>query len=211
MKLSQSIAEMISRKKKRPLIVLIDGGTSSGKSYFLSELLEDLDGMSINHMVIEVDDYLISRKKRKSLGKDYYDLKKWFRLDMLARNLKEIEEGTDEIEKPQYDHSTGKENDHHVLKIDRHAVIFVCGIFSFDVGAFSDLKILIDADAGVRLEREAIRNKEKRNVPEEETVKRFREVLDPTYQKHYMLVKDDADIVVDNNDWDNRKVIFRKT
>ncbi len=155
----------------------------------------------MRHCIIEVDDYLISREHRKSLGQGYFDLKQWFKLDHLSRNLKEINEGADVIDKPQYDHSTGQENEHHKMEINRDSIVIIVGIFSFDesIRKFADLNILVDADKEVRLRREIKRNQEKRGVPEEETITRFHEVLDPTFQKHLENTGHFADIVIDNN------------
>lgn len=204
------VAGIIAKIKKRPLIAAIDGGTSSGKSFFLRGLSEALKTRSVKHQVIEIDDYLISREARKSLGKGYTDLKKWFKLDELSANLGEIASGARAIRKPRYDHRTGLEHERTVLKITGDPVIIVNGIFSFDrrMRRFSNLNILVEADAGARLEREIERNLRDRGVPREETVKRFREVLDPTYEKHIRETRKFADIVIDNNDWKKPRIAF---
>jgi len=85
----------------------------------------------------------------------------------------------------------------------------VVGVFSLDerVRRFSDLNVLIEAGADERLRREIERNERERGVKREETVKRFSEVLNPTYERHIREAGRFADIVVDNSDWKKRKIL----
>ncbi len=195
------ILQRITEAQKRPFIITIDGGTSAGKTHLYSCLQEILKKQKTKYITLEVDDYLIPREERKRLKEDYYNLKKWFNLDLLATNLREIADGKRSVIKPKYNHKTGRREQQETIKIPEDGIIFVIGIFSFDerIRKFADLNVLVEAATEERLRREIERNREERLVEERETVRRFTDIIDPTYQEHMKNVKNFADIVINNN------------
>jgi len=209
MDVKKEIAKIIEKQSKRPFIVTVDGGTAAGKSLFVEKLCVVLKKKSIKCIVIDKDDYLISRESRNPLKEEPYSTK-WFKLDVLYKNLEDVCSGANVIEKPCYDHTTGKECPSETIKIDKNSVIIISGIFSLDANIvkLSDLNILIKVNIRERLRRAIQRNKEEWGVSEEKTRKNFKEIFEPTYMKHMEKARKWADIIIDNSDWKKQKIVF---
>lgn len=195
---------------KLPYIVGIDGGTSSGKTYFLKKILKDLRKLKCDYLSFEIDDYSIERSQRIYPKKKYFDMKKWYNLDLIANHILKIKKGPCIISMPTYNHKTGKKGSNKKIKFNGNQIVFLNGIYSLDkrIRLYIDLKILIDTRPKIRLKREIYRNVNKRFQDKSFVIKRFKEAEEPTYKTHYKDIKRYVDLIINNNDWGSPQITY---
>ena len=81
-------------------------------------------------------------------------------------------------------------------------IVVVEGIFVFyfeEVARLLDLKVYIDAKEYVKLHRRIIRDKVERGYDLEDVLYRYTNHVAPTYEKYIKPFKNDADIIIPNN------------
>lgn len=204
------IIQYIQNIKKRPLFIGFDGGSSAGKTCFVKNLLRQLEDLQIPHHLLKMDYYVIAREKRMPPSENYFDMKRWFKLDEIVGDLKKIRDGKRTLYVPTYDFNTGREGRKKRHSIQKEDVVLVEGIFSLDkrIRGCLDINVIIQADPVIRLRRELERNGCVRNESYDFIMDRFIFASNPSYQKHYLKVNEHADIIVDNNDYDNPRIVF---
>jgi len=178
-------------KDKEFFIIGIAGGSGSGKSFLADKIKEKLS----ESVALNMDDYIIPEKV-SSL--DNWDLPEIWNLDLFRKHLLELKKGN-VIEKPVYNFVE------HQIKICEKfksgRVIIVEGLYALHekIVDLIDLKIFVDADEDVRLNRRIKRDATLRGRTKEEVLKKWNETVEPTYRKMILPEKDKADIVVVNN------------
>jgi len=197
------LLEYLSKVRKGQILIAVDGGTSAGKNHLMREFIKDHSRPEF--FQLNVDDYAIDRKERLPPTEKYYNMKEWFDLDLLADHVKMIKSGVRELSLPTYIHKTGKPGPKRKVNLDGKEIFFLIGIFSLDqkIRDHVDLKIIVDAKPEIRLNRELIRNADKRSMDREFIIRRFKESEQPSFDKHYNEIKDHVDVVIDNNDTSN--------
>ena len=203
-----AIIKYLVKINKRPLIIGIDGGTSSGKTYFFKKILKELNKLSVDYYAFEIDDYSIDREKRVYPNKKYFNMKEWYDINLIAKHIKKIRIGKCALLMNTYNHSTGKKGKKKKIYFNGRQIVFLNGIYALDkrIRKYLDLGILLESTPEVRLKREIYRNVNKRYQNRNFVIERFKEAEEPTYQKHYKEIKKYVDIIIDNNNWRNPRI-----
>lgn len=182
------------------LIIGIAGGTGSGKTTVVNQIIEELKNEEVD--VISQDSYYqdtthLSFEERKKIN---FDHPKSIDFDLLVEHLKELKAGNS-IEEPLYsfkDHNrTGETRTIHPRK-----VLIVEGILILthtDVRDMFDIKIYVHADSDERLIRRLKRDINERGRDLDEVLWRYQTTLKPMHQQFIEPTKEFADIIIPTN------------
>ena len=178
------------------LVIGIAGGTGSGKTTLMKNIVERFGGVVT---VISHDNYYKRRddmpyEERCKLN---YDEPAAFDTELMVKHLNLLRHGH-EIDCPVYDftvHNRSEETIHLVPK----NVIIVEGIMIFENKALRDLmdiRIFVDTDADVRLCRRIKRDVNKRGRTLESVLTQYQQTVKPMHEQYVEPSKKYADIVV---------------
>lgn len=185
---------------EKPYIIGITGGSGSGKTRFLKQLLEGFDGRHVT--CISQDDYYRPREYQlvDKNGELNFDRPESIDYEHFATDLKALSEGKS-IQKDEY--TFNNPNAEAKTLVRKSApVILVEGIFIFHykkIAELIDLKIFIDARDYVKLQRRLKRDREERGYDADDVLYKYENHIMPSYQKYIEPYKESADLVVPNN------------
>lgn len=210
---SQQIIEHCIEKMVKlpsdPTFVAIVGESGSGKSYFTKHLQDELAKRGIEHSFLNHDDFLIPRKEREALrdkvykdgefaGKTYWEvLENWYYLDRFQEVLNTLKKKESAQYYP-YLRATG-EISKEPKTIEYKKIIILENklfldqmdfIIELEVDRHKIIKRKIERDSDVRTPEQTIEMHEK--------AQGF--FWDRCKPKH-------PDIIIDNNDFENPKII----
>ena len=182
------------------LIIGIAGGTGSGKTTVVSQIIDQLKNEEVD--VISQDSYYqetshLPLAERKKIN---FDHPKSIDFDLLVSHLKDLKAGKT-IQQPVYsfiDHNRTSET----ITIHPRKVIIVEGILILthsDVRAMFDIKIYVHADSDERLIRRLKRDINDRGRDLEEVLWRYQTTLKPMHQEFIEPTKEFADIIIPTN------------
>jgi uridine kinase len=182
------------------LVIGIAGGTGSGKTTVVNQILNELPADEVT--VISQDSYYkktvdLSYKERTKIN---FDHPKAIDFDLLVANLKALKKG-DIIEQPIYSFVThNRTEDVHVTHPKK--VIIVEGILIFnnpELRDLFDIKIFVHADTDERLIRRVRRDIAERGRDINEVLARYQDTLKPMHQQFIEPTKNFADIIIPND------------
>ncbi len=182
------------------LIIGIAGGTGSGKTTVVSQIIEELPKDEV--CVISQDSYYkdTSHLLFDERTKINFDHPKAIDFDLLEKHLKELKKGNT-IEQPIYsfvEHNrTGK-----TITTKPRKVIIVEGILILthpEVRELFDINIYVHADSDERLIRRLKRDMAERGRDLEEVLNRYQTTLKPMHQQFIEPTKEYADIIIPTN------------
>ena len=182
------------------LIIGIAGGTGSGKTTVVRQILESLPENSV--AVIPQDSYYNDQSHlpldvRKRTNFDHPDAFDW---SLLAKQIEMLRNG-ESIEQPTYSYITCTRQT-ETIHVEPRPVILVEGImalYDHDLRKQMDLKIFVDAPADERLLRVIVRDMAERGHPLEMLVEKYRNVLKPMHDEFIEPTKQYADIIIPNS------------
>ncbi|AFK03286.1 phosphoribulokinase/uridine kinase [Emticicia oligotrophica DSM 17448] len=184
----------------KPYIVGITGGSASGKTYFLHQLLGAFSEDEV--CLISQDNYY---RTKEFVPKDHnnienYDLPEAIDFELYAKHINNLKNG--EI----VHHKEYVFNNPNVvprtLTFKPAPIIVVEGIFVFhsqEVSNLLDLKVFIDAREHIKIKRRIIRDNNERGYDLADVLYRWENHVAPTYEKYIQPTKYDADIIINNN------------
>ena len=189
-----------------PRIVLVGGGSSSGKSYVTSAVTKAL-GSDVT--VITIDDYYkdqsdIPFEERVVTN---YDHPKAFDWPLIRKQLTALKQGKS-IEKPTYDFVNHTRSNKTEI-IEPKSLIIVEGIMALvdkslrDIG---DLKVFISASAERRFLRRMIRDTKERGRSFEGVVSQYFATVQPMYDEIVEPSSMYADLIINNDGVKNKAV-----
>jgi len=199
------------------LIIGIAGGTGSGKTTVVRQIIEELPRDEV--CVISQDSYYkdtshLLLDERANIN---FDHPKAIDFELLVKHLKELKKGN-AIEQPIYsfvEHNrTGNSITTHPRK-----VIIVEGILILthpEVRELFDINIYVHADSDERLIRRLKRDMAERGRDLEEVLNRYQTTLKPMHQQFIEPTKEYADIIIPTNRYNTvavemiRKVINQR-
>ncbi len=182
------------------LIIGIAGGTGSGKTTVVNQIIEELKNEEVD--VISQDSYYqdtshLSFEDRKKIN---FDHPKSIDFDLLVEHLKQLKAGQS-IQQPVYsfrEHNrTGD-----TIEIQPRKVIIVEGILILthpDIREMFDIKIYVHADSDERLIRRLKRDIAERGRDLDEVLSRYQTTLKPMHQQFIEPTKEFADIIIPTN------------
>lgn len=188
-------------------IILIGGGTASGKSYLANKINEALSNEAL---IISIDNYCVSHneltmEERENVNYDHpssYDAKE------LVSDLKNIM-NSDSYSLPIYDFSS------HLRKKERTPIIckdiiIIDGIFSLyykELLEIAHYKIFCSASEETRLSRRIKRDIAQRGRTKESVLKQFYDTVKPMHDLYIEKTITNADYVFENDlDIENKNI-----
>ena len=184
----------------KPFIVGITGGSASGKTSFLNEMMSAFPKNQI--CLISQDNYYrdMASIAVDDQGIHNFDLPQTIDHLRYAQHIQELREGGI-VEQMEYTFN----NPNIISKIITYQpapIIVVEGIFVFyfrEIADLLDLKIFIDAKNSIKLERRVKRDAEERGYDLDDVMYRWKYHVKPTYQQFIKPYRAEADIVIPNN------------
>ena len=182
--------------EKDILVIGIAGGTGSGKTTLMKNIVEHFGG---NVTVLSHDNYYrrLDHLPMEERVKVNYDEPAALETELMAKHLEALRAGF-EIDCPVYDFSQHNRSDETVRIVPRK-VIIVEGILIFENEALRnlmDIKIFVDTDADIRICRRIKRDVTKRGRTLESVIQQYQTTVKPMHEKYVEPSKRYADIVV---------------
>jgi uridine kinase len=184
----------------KPLIIAISGGSASGKSTVVKEIVEKLQSVDIS--VICHDDYYkdqthLTMEERVQTN---YDHPSSLDNELFIEHLHLLMEGKS-IEKPIYDfvnHNRKKET----ITIKPTKVIFIEGILVLEekkIRDCADVKIFVKSDEDIRFIRRLKRDIEERGRTLDAVINQYLSTVKPMFNKYVNPSSRYADIIIPND------------
>ncbi len=178
------------------LVIGIAGGTGSGKTTLMKNLMERL-GNEVT--VMSHDNYYrrhdeLPYEERCKLN---YDEPAAFETELMVEHLRLLREGK-EVDCPVYDFTVHNRSE-DVIHLVPKSVIMVEGILIFENKALRDLmdiKIFVDTDADIRLCRRIKRDVNKRGRSVDSVLNQYKSTVKPMHDQYVEPSKKFADLVV---------------
>jgi uridine kinase len=194
------------------LIIGIAGGTGSGKTTVVNQILNELDSEEVT--VISQDSYYskndnLSYKERCGIN---FDHPRAIDFELLIKHVNELKKGN-VIDQPIYSFVTHNRST-DTLKTHPKKVIIVEGILIFTNKVLRDLmdiKIFVHADSDERLIRRLRRDLKERGRNIEEVLQRYQDTLKPMHQQFIEPTKNYADIIIPNDKYNTVAVDIVRT
>lgn len=185
----------------QPYLIGITGGSGSGKTSFIRRLRAAFTEEEL--CIISQDDYYYPREKQKidKQGITNYDLPRSIEKKAFARDIKRLMKG-EIIERKEYTFNNALATP-KMLTFRPAPIILVEGIFVFHfkkIRKLLDLKVFLHAKENLKVIRRIKRDKVERNYPLEDVLYRYEHHVLPTFEKYILPYKDEADIVINNNE-----------
>ncbi len=196
--LSKNKIDLAIASSNKPVVVLIAGGSGSGKTSFANELKAEFGEKAI---IMSLDDYYYGPKYidelSKSGAKINFDQPESVDLDRAASDLEKLLAGGS-INKTIYDFSDGP---YKYETIVPHDIIIVEGLFALNqkLEKYGDLKIFIDTSKHDRLIRKLLRDLERTTWPSTRILGYTIETVEPMYEKYVEPTKTNSDLIINSN------------
>ena len=219
-----AIRKKYPKKTDEVLIVGISGSVASGKSAFTRELFHFIEPKGITPITWGGDYYQASREERlkrlenlkkegktdkwiERIGRMYFDVYEW---NLMFDHMEKIKRREDIEPIKLYQRKTGKwDKEVNLTFKDKIGPVWCLynGVFLLDqrVRPYIDQVIFLDADREVRFRRAAQRASRQK---EPYTIDREKFMDLDSFISEYIsdYLNKDEDIVIDNNDFRNRKI-----
>ena len=181
---------------KEILVIGIAGGTGSGKTTLMDNLIEKFSG---DVTILSHDNYYkrhdeLTYEQRCQLN---YDEPAALETDLMARHLDALRHG-EAIDCPVYDFSQHNRSN-ETIRIEPKSVIIVEGILIFEnqeLRDLMDIRIFVDTDADVRLCRRIKRDVESRGRSLESVLTQYQETVKPMHEMYVEPSTKFANIIV---------------
>ena len=178
------------------LVIGIAGGTGSGKTTLMNNLITTFSG---SVTLLSHDNYYkrhdeLTYEERCRLN---YDEPAALETDLMARHLDILRRG-EAIDCPVYDFTVHNRSD-ETIRINPEKVIIVEGILIFEnkeLRDLMDIKIFVDTDADVRLCRRIVRDVRERGRTLESVVDQYQNTVKPMHEQYVEPSKKFADIII---------------
>lgn len=181
------------------LVIGIAGGTGSGKTTVVNNILSRIDSNQVNTLGQDnyyFDNSLLLIEERDKLN---YDHPHSIDFDLLIEHVQELKQGKS-IEQPIYSfHTHTREKD--VLIVSPKKILLVEGILVLSNPKLRDefdVKVFVSTDSDERLIRRIRRDIRERGRDLEEVLQRYQSTLKPMHEQFIEPSKSYADIIVPN-------------
>ena len=184
----------------KPLIIAIAGGSASGKTTVVKEIVERLKSIDIT--VICHDDYYKDQTHltMEERVKTNYDHPSSLDNELFVEHLHKLLNG-ESIEKPIYDfvtHNRKKET----LSLKPTKVIFIEGILVLEekkIRDCADVKIFVKSDEDIRFIRRLKRDIDERGRSMDAVINQYLSTVKPMFNKYVNPSSRYADIIIPND------------
>lgn len=188
-------------------IVLIAGGSASGKTYVVNEVLKRLGTENITH--ISMDDYYkdltnLTMEERKKINFDHPKSIDW---KLFREQIEELKNGK-EIKKPIYDFTVHNRSDKYEI-IKPKKIIIIEGIMALvdsKVRNYADIKVFINCIRERRFLRRLIRDHEERARDYDNIIEQYFSTVQPMFEEVIQPSKNYADLILENSGIENKAI-----
>jgi uridine kinase len=182
------------------LIIGIGGGTGSGKTTVVNQILSEFPAGEVQ--VISQDSYYkdTSHLSFEDRCKINFDHPNSIDFELLETHLKNLQKG-EVINQPVYSFKTHNRTKETTVTKPKK-VLIVEGILilsNTDLRSLFDIKIFVHADSDERLMRRLKRDIAERGRDLDEVLERYQTTLKPMHQQFIEPMKAFADIIIPNN------------
>ena len=188
-------------------IVLIGGGSASGKTYVLRKVLEQIPEDRITR--ISIDDYYkdFSVLPMEERVKVNYDHPKAFDWKLMNEQIKDLKNGKT-IEKPIYDFTIHGRSPKTEI-VEPKELIIIEGIMALvnkDLRALGDLKVYINASRERRLVRRIERDQKERGRSYDSIIEQYFSTVLPMYEEIIAPSQYYADLIINNEGYNTKSI-----
>ena len=185
---------------QRPYIIGITGGSGSGKTFILKKLEDEFFPGQLS--IIAQDHYYHPREVQPIDPKGIinFDLPVSIDHHSLLDDVRTLMDGKSVLKK-EYTFNN-KEKEPTIIKFNPAPVLIVEGLFVHwfeELYNLLDLKVFIDADEKIRLDRRLDRDARERGYPASDVYYRFEHHIEPAFKKYIEPFKATSDLVIQNN------------
>ncbi len=183
------------------IIIGVFGGTGSGKTTIVNQIVSDFNASDIQ--VISQDAYYkdnsnITYDARCLLNFDHPEA---IDFELLYKHLSALKNG-ETIEQPVYNFKTHNRTD-KTLEISPKKILILEGILIMNypkLRSLLDLKVFIDTNSDMRMERRVNRDISERGRTPKEVMDRYINTLKPMHDQFIEPMKIHADMVIENHE-----------
>ncbi len=188
-------------------IILVGGGTASGKTYVIKEVVKLLGEDNVTHL--SIDDYYkdisnLSMKERKKVN---YDHPKAFDWKLIKDQLVDLKNDKP-IQKPTYDYVIHNRSTVTETVVPKKIVIVegIMALVNKDIRELGDLKIFINATRERRLVRRMERDQKERGRTLDSIIEQYFATVQPMYEEIIAPSSYYADMLINNDGYDNKSI-----
>lgn len=176
-------------------LILIGGGTASGKTTMAKKISEFFDDV----LIISIDNYYNSNwniplKEREKINYDHPKSIEWALFKNQLRDLI----GGRSVKMPQYDF-TKHERMRERIHVEPASIIIVDGIFALydeEIRSMADIKIYVDTPSDIRFIRRLVRDINERGRTMESVINQYMSTVRPMHIAFVEPTKKFADIII---------------
>ena len=189
-----------SKPRPQPLVVGVAGGTASGKSSVVSEVVRLLSHERVASITQDCFYRALTPEQHEAaMASDYnFDHPNAFNFDEQLEMLENLRHGAARVELPNYDFVTHSRLP-TMTAVEAPQIVIFEGLFTlYDerLRDFYDLKVFVDADADVRLSRRIRRDIAERGRDLDGVLQQYERFVKPSYEEFVLPTKAHADIIV---------------
>lgn len=183
-----------------PYIIGISGGSGSGKTTFIRELMSRFEPTQV--CLISQDNYYkpVDQQPLDHKGIPNYDTPFSINIQELVEHITELKNNR-AVSKMEYNFNNPSLHT-SLLTFEPAPVLVIEGIFLFDCKPLADLfdfKIFIETKDHLRFKRRILRDTEERGNPLDEILYRMEEHVEPGYKRWVEPYKEEADMIIPNH------------
>lgn len=188
-------------------VILIGGGSASGKSYVLNKVLEKLPKDKVAH--VSLDDYYKDFKDLplEERAKINFDHPKSFDWKLMNTQLRDLKNGK-AIEKPVYDFTIHGRSDRTEI-VEPKELIIIEGIMALvnrELRSLGDLNVFISASRERRLVRRIDRDMKERGRTYESIIEQYFATVLPMYEEIIAPSQYYADLIINNDGYSKKSI-----
>lgn len=188
------------KKQTFPYLVGISGGSASGKTSLLKEIGTLFNPSQV--CILSQDNYYktVNHQEKDPNGHINYDLPTCIDLDAFYQDIVSLKNGqTVKRQEYRFQH---QQQQGDWLEFKPAPIIIIEGLFVFyrnDISSLFNLKVFVEAQEHLQLERRLKRDTEERNIPADFVHYQWQNHVMPAYRQYLEPYKQQADIIINNN------------
>ena len=188
-------------------IILVGGGTASGKTYVINEVVKLIGEENVAHL--SIDDYYkdLTSLTMEERVKVNYDHPKAFDWPLIKKQLIDLKNDKT-ILKPIYDFTIHNRSE-KTVELQPKKIVIVEGIMALvnkDIRSIGDLKIFINASRESRLLRRMDRDQKERGRSVDSIINQYFATVQPMYEEIIEPSSYYADMLINNDGYDNKSI-----
>jgi len=183
----------------KPFVVGITGGSGSGKTHFLNQLMANFSEEEI--CLISQDNYYkaIDEQEKDAIGVENFDLPTAMHEDQFYADLVKLIKGeTVTITEYTFNKSDTPPTE---IVLKPAPIIVAEGIFTLhykEVKKLLDLKLFVEAPDFLMMKRRILRDGKERGYDMDDVLHRYEHHVMPTYRKYILPERYEADFIIPN-------------